>query len=555
MPPEVISKIVEFAQKLFGSANERLLREMMPLVNRINDLEPTFQKKSDHELRELTGRWKERLRGPKSFEEKQDILEQILPEAFANVREAARRTLVTPAPDSPYPTMRPFDVQLLGGIALHRQMIAEMVTGEGKTLVATLAAYLNALTGDGVHIVTVNDYLARRDCEWMGPLYNLLGMSAGAVQAHQPKDEKIAAYESDITYGTNSEFGFDYLRDNMEYEVEDQAQLSRGLHYAIIDEVDNILIDEARTPLIISGPVTQQSDKYYAAKRLADAMKPDQHYEVKEKEETCQPTGEGWDLAERMLGVDNIHSADNLDAQEWPHFIETALRAKEFFNRDEQYIVRDGEVVIVDEFTGRLMEGRVWSDGLHQAVTVKEGLKLKEETQTIATITLQNFFRLYDKLAGMTGTAKTEEGEFHKIYDLGVVVIPTNLPLRRTEHPDVVYRTQDEKWKAVTEEIADVHETGRPILVGTTSVEKSEILSEQLLRNGIQHDVLNARPEAAAREADIVAEAGQPGNVTIATNMAGRGTDIVLGPGVAEKGGLHIVGTERHEARRIDNQL
>ena len=555
MVTQVLSKIAEFASKIFGSANERLLGEMIPIVNRVNELEPEFQRKTDGELRELTRQWQKRLRGPKSHEEKQEILEDILPRAFANVREAARRVLVTPAPDSPYPTMRPFDVQLIGGVALHRQMIAEMVTGEGKTLVATLAAYLNALSGDGVHIVTVNDYLARRDCEWMRPLYNLLGLSAGFIQSHQPKDEKSAAYKCDITYGTNSEFGFDYLRDNMEYERDDQVQLSRGLHYAIVDEVDNILIDEARTPLIISGPVTQQSDKYYAANRVAQAMEQGRDYEAKEKEEACHLTDEGVEMAQRMLGVDDLYHADDLDVQQWQHFLETALRAKEFFHRGERYIVRDGEVVIVDEFTGRLMEGRVWSDGLHQAVTVKEGLKLKEETQTIATITLQNFFRLYDKLAGMTGTAMTEASEFHKIYDLGVVSIPTNLPLRRKAHPDVVYRTQDEKWEAVGEEIKEVHEEGRPILVGTTSVEKSEMLSKMLRRKGIDHEVLNARPEQAAREAEIVAKAGQAGNVTIATNMAGRGTDIVLGPGVAEKGGLHIVGTERHEARRIDNQL
>ncbi|MFW6457449.1 MAG: preprotein translocase subunit SecA [Planctomycetota bacterium] len=554
MATQILSKVAEFAGKIFGSSNERILRELRPIVDKINKLEPEFQKKTDAELRELTSRWQERLSGPKSFDEQQDILEEILPQAFANVREAARRVLITPAPDSPYPTMRPFDVQLVGGIALHRQMIAEMVTGEGKTLVATFAAYLNALTGEGVHLVTVNDYLARRDCEWMGPLYNFLGMRAGFIQSHQPNDEKRAAYACDITYGTNSEFGFDYLRDNMEYEVSDQVQVSRGLHYAIIDEVDNILIDEARTPLIISGPVTEETDKYYAARRVAKKAEPGKDYEVKEKEEACHLTDEGVELAQNMLGEEDLY-ADDPDVMEWQHFLETALRAKEFYTRDEQYIVRDGEVVIVDEFTGRLMEGRVWSGGLHQAVMVKEGLPLKKETQTIASITLQNFFRLYDKLAGMTGTAKTEEDEFHKIYDLGVVSIPTNLPLRRKEYPDVVYRTQEEKWEAVVDEIEEVHEEGRPVLVGTTSVDKSELLSKMLNRQGLEHEVLNARPEAAAREADIVANAGQPGVVTISTNMAGRGTDIVLGPGVADKGGLHIVGTERHEARRIDNQL
>jgi len=535
MSKELLTRVLNVGRKVLGSANERILREMMPLVDRIGALEPAFQKKTDAELRELTRRFRERLRGPKSFEEKQRILDEILPEAFANVREAARRVLITPAPDSPYPTMRPFDVQIIGGIALHRQMIAEMVTGEGKTLVAIFAAYLNGLTGDGVHIVTVNDYLARRDCDWMSPVYNLLGLSAGYIQSHQPKPEKAAAYKCDVTYGTNSEFGFDYLRDNMEYELEDQVQVSRGLHYAIIDEVDNILIDEARTPLIISGPVTQQSDKYYAAHRIARAAKPGRDYEVKEKEQSCHLTDQGVELAQRMLGVEDLY-ADDPDIMEWQHFIETALRAKEFFHRDEQYIVRDGEVIIVDEFTGRLMEGRVWSDGLHQAITVKEGQRLKEETQTIATITLQNFFRLYKKLAGMTGTAKTEEAEFHKIYNLGVVVIPTNLPLRRESAPDVVYRTEKEKWQGVVEEIVQAHEAGRPVLVGTTSIEKSEHLSKLLDRRGIEHEVLNARPEQAAREAEIVAKAGQPGHVTIATNMAGRGTDIVLGTSWARSG-------------------
>jgi preprotein translocase subunit SecA len=552
MVKKVLTKITKLATKIFGTANDRLLQELYPIVDQINSCEPEFHRKTDAELRELTRKWRRQLRELENAEDRRKMLDDILPYAFANAREAARRVLITPAPDSPYPTMRPFDVQMIGAIALHRQMIAEMVTGEGKTLVAAVAAYLNALAGEGVHVVTVNDYLARRDCEWMEPLYNALGLTAGYIQSHQPPHEKKAAYECDVTYGTNSEFGFDYLRDNMRYEVDNQVQLRRGLHYAIVDEVDNILIDEARTPLIISGPVTQQSDKYHEAWRIARDAEEGKHYEVKEKEETCHLTEEGEAWVEKRLGVDSLRTEET---QEWPHFIETALRAKEFFHRDEQYIVRDGEVVIVDEFTGRLMEGRVWSDGLHQAVTVKEGLKLKEETQTIASITLQNFFRLYDKLAGMTGTAKTEEGEFYKIYNLGVLVIPTNLPLRRISHPDVVYRTCDEKWKAVVEEIDKVNEDERPVLVGTTSVEKSESLSRMLHRKGIAHEVLNARPEQAAREAEIVSHAGQAGQVTIATNMAGRGTDIVLGPGVAERGGLHIVGTERHESRRIDNQL
>jgi len=548
----VLLKVLDVAKAVVGTSNERLLSEMVPLVDRITALEPEFHRKPDGELRALTDKFKERLRGPKDDDEKQRILDEILPEAFANVREAARRRLITPAPDSPYPMMRPFDVQLIGGIVLHRRMIAEMVTGEGKTLVATFAAYLNALPGDGVHIVTVNDYLARRDCLWMRPVYNLLGLTAGFIQANQDYEEKRQAYKCDVTFGTNTEFGFDYLRDNMRYSTEHQVQLVRGLNYAIVDEVDNILIDEARTPLILSGPVMQQSDKYYMAANIARALKAGQDYEAKVKEESCHLTDSGIARAERMIGVDSLYSEQTM---EWPHFIETALRAKDFFQRDTDYIVKDGEVVIVDEFTGRLMEGRVWSDGLHQAVTVKEGLKLKEETQTEATITLQNLFRLYKKLAGMTGTAITEAGEFYKIYKLGVLAIPTNLPLIRKEHADRVFRTEDEKWDAVVEEIVDIHKDGRPALVGTTSIEKSEKLSTGLHRKGIEHEVLNAKPEFAAREAEIVAKAGQPGAVTIATNMAGRGTDIVLGPGVAGKGGLHIVGTERHEARRVDNQL
>ncbi len=548
----ILDKIGGAFKAVLGTSNERLLRDMVPPVDRIGSLEPEFQRKSDAELREMTEKFRERLRPERSREDRAGVLDDILPEAFAAVREAARRMLVTPAPDSPYPTMRPFDVQLIGGIALHRGMIAEMVTGEGKTLVATFAAYLNGLTGGGVHIVTVNDYLARRDCEWMSPVYNLLGMTASAIQAGQDPAEKRAAYACDITYGTNSEFGFDYLRDNMRYSPEAQAQLGCGLNYAIVDEVDNILIDEARTPLIISGPVMQQSEKYYKANSIAKALRAGQDYEVKEKEQSCHLTDEGEARVEKMLGVDSIRTEETM---EWPHFLETALRSHHFFERDKEYIVKDGEVVIVDEFTGRLMEGRVWSDGLHQAVTVKEGLKIREETQTLATITYQNFFRLYDKLAGMTGTAMTEGEEFHKIYDLAVVAIPTNLPLIRAEHPDVVFRDEDDKWKAVVEEVKDTHGEGRPVLVGTTSVEASEQLSTRLMRLGVEHEVLNARPEQAAREADIVAKAGQPESVTIATNMAGRGTDIVLGPGVAGRGGLHIVGTERHEARRIDNQL
>ncbi|MEE9606034.1 MAG: preprotein translocase subunit SecA, partial [Candidatus Scalindua sp.] len=438
--------------------------------------------------------------------------------------------------------------QLIGGIVLHQGKISEMTTGEGKTLVATLPAYLNALEGKGVHIVTVNDYLADRDKNWMGPMYEFLGLSTGAIQSNQSHEEKMAAYRADITYGTNNEFGFDYLRDNMRVYREEQVQ--GKLNYAIVDEVDSILIDEARTPLIISGPSEESTEKYYTADKIARGLKQGKHYEMKEKEKNAHLTDEGTSVVEKQLGVDSIYSDINMD---WPHYIEQSLRAHALFKKDTDYIVRGREVIIVDEFTGRLMEGRVWSDGLHQAIQAKERLKIKEENQTLATITLQNFFRLYSKLSGMTGTAVTEAAEFDKIYGLEVVVIPTNKPLKRHSFPDKVYCTAKEKDDAIIEEIAEVHETGRPILVGTISIEKSEMLGTALSRRGIEHEVLNTKQHA--REAVIVAKAGQRGNVTIATNMAGRGTDIVLGDGIAELGGLHIVGTARHEARRIDNQL
>ena len=400
MAPKVLESLSGIAKSVLGTANERILQGMYPLVQRINALEPEFQRKPDAELRALTDKFRERLRGPKSFEEKQQVLGEILPEAFATVREAARRVLITPSPDSPYPTMRPFDVQLIGGIVLHRGMIAEMVTGEGKTLVATFAVYLNALAGDGVHLVTTNDYLARVGRDWMGPVYEFLGLSAGVIQSGQEPEEKRAAYMCDVTYGTNTEFGFDYLRDNMRYEPEHQVQIIRGLNYAIVDEVDNLLIDEARVPLILSGPVTQQSEKYYMANNVAKALREGPDFEAKEKEQNCQLTDEGISRTEHLLGVDSLYSEQQMD---WPHFIETALRAHRFYKRDTDYIVKEGEVVIVDEFTGRLMEGRVWGDGLHQAVTVKEGLRLKEETQTVGTITHQNFFLLYKKLVGHDG--------------------------------------------------------------------------------------------------------------------------------------------------------
>jgi len=423
-----------------------------------------------------------------------------------------------------------------------------MTTGEGKTLVATLPAYLNALAGKGVHIVTVNDYLARRDAEWMGPLYELLGLTVGSIQHDMPDGERRAAYASDITFGTNNEFGFDYLRDNMKFRAEDMVQPNHS--YAIVDEVDSILIDEARTPLIISGPAEQSTELYYKVDRIIPALKAERDYEVEEKNRSAALTEEGVAHIERLLGVDNLYDASNMDMV---HHVQQAVKAHALFKRDRDYLVKDGEVVIVDEFTGRMMPGRRWSDGLHQAVEAKEGVKIERENQTLATITFQNFFRMYDKLAGMTGTAMTEAPEFHKIYELEVMAIPTNEPLVRDEMPDVIFRTEPEKWTAVVEEIAHLHETGRPVLVGTTSIEKSEKISRMLDKHGVKHVVLNAKNHE--REAEIVARAGERNAVTIATNMAGRGTDIVLGAGVADLGGLHVLGTERHEARRIDNQL
>ena len=518
--------------KVFGNRNDKILTEIRPTVDQVNLLEPTFQSLSDEALRAQTGEFRRRL-------SEGETLDDLLPEAFAAVRESARRTV----------GLRHYDVQIIGGVVLHRGMIAEMVTGEGKTLVATLPAYLNALTGRGVHIVTVNDYLARRDRDWMGPVYEALDLTVGVITAGMDHAERHAAYRCDIAYGQNNEFGFDYLRDNMETSLERQVQ--RNLqHYAIVDEVDSILIDEARTPLIISGPAYESTDKYYKADKVARALKEGVHYEVKEKEGRVILTEEGIVRAQEVAGVGSFYEGRNMD---WPHHIDQALRAHKIFKRDRDYIVKNGQVVIVDEFTGRLMEGRSWSDGLHQAVEAKERLKIKQENQTLATITFQNFFRMYDKLAGMTGTAKTEENEFYKIYGLEVVVMPTNRPLRRVNKPDVILLTKEEKYESIIDEIQRIHETGRPVLVGTVSIETSELLSSMLRKRGIEHEVLNAKHHE--REAQIIASAGQAAHVTIATNMAGRGTDIVLGEGVADSGGLHILGTERHEARRIDNQL
>lgn len=605
-----------FLTGLFGSSNERFVRRLGyirptsptaahtviagSLLEQVNQHEERMQALSDDELRALTPQFRERLAQGAT-------LEDLLPEAFAACREAGWRTK----------KMRHFDVQILGGIVLHRGNIAEMVTGEGKTLVATLPAYLNALEGKGVHVVTVNDYLARRDCEWMSPIYRALGISAGFIQSDMDPAERRKAYDCDITYGTNSEFGFDYLRDHMKPARWGDPdfptyyhQCQKALNYAIIDEVDNILIDEARTPLIISGPAFTDVRRYDKANAIAvqltDLQKhePNRYFEVKEKEHTCHLTDDGIHKAEELAGVESFYTAGNM---EWPHLIDNALKAHHLYKKDKQYAVmrhpETGElsIIIIDEFTGRLMIGRQWSDGLHQAVEAKharDGVKIKEETQTLATVTLQNFFKLYKKLAGMTGTAMTEADEFWKIYKLEVIAIPTNKPLIRTNHPDVIYRTAREKWKAVVEEVVEVQATGRPILIGTTDVDKSIKLSELLKRRGIKHELLNALPEHAARESEIVAQAGRVGAVTISTNMAGRGTDIILGGNpeplawarlkdkyasrldvpenewktlvveietkekmreegqrVKEMGGLHIIGTERHDARRIDNQL
>ena len=532
MAASVLESFARVWTRIFGSRNERVLKQLYPVVDRIGALEPKLRRLSDRSLAAKTGEFRARL-------EKGETLDDLLPEAFAVVRETAKRML----------GQRHFDAQLLGGIVLHQGKIAEMTTGEGKTLVATLPAYLNALSGKGVHVVTVNDYLAERDRNWMGSIYQFLGLTVGVIQqSDYDYGRKQAAYRSDITYGTNNEFGFDYLRDNMKWRLEDQSQ--RRLNYAIVDEVDSILIDEARTPLIISGPSEESTDKYYKADQIARRLKEGDDFEIKLKEHAVIVSERGTEKAEGMAGVESFFSGRNMD---WPHHLEQALRAHHLYSRDKEYVVQEGEIIIVDEFTGRLMPGRRWSDGLHQAVEAKEGIKIREENQTLATITFQNFFRMYQKIAGMTGTALTEAAEFDRIYKLDVVVVPTNRPLVRKDLDDKIYLSVKEKYDAIVEEIRDVHQQGRPVLVGTISIENSEKLSAMLERRGIQHEVLNAKNHA--REAVIVAKAGQPGHVTVATNMAGRGTDIVLGPGVAQKGGLHILGTERHEARRIDNQL
>ena len=573
-------------KKIVGSKNERELKRMWPVVEKINGLESQVAGLTDDQLREKTFEFKERIARGES-------LDSLLPEAFAVCREGGKRAL----------GMRHFDVQLIGGMVLHQGKIAEMKTGEGKTLVATLPAYLNALTGRGVHVVTVNDYLARRDSEWMGRLYRFLGLTVGVIVHGIDDEERRAAYAADITYGTNNEFGFDYLRDNMKFALEDYVQ--RPFYFSIVDEVDSILIDEARTPLIISGPTEDSTDKYYIIDRIIPHLKKGEakeveantlsgkrkvytgDYTVDEKARSSSLTEEGVARVEKLLKIDNLYDPNHMEIL---HHVNQALRAHALFRRDVDYVVKDGEVIIVDEFTGRLMPGRRWSDGLHQAIEAKEGVEIENENQTLATITFQNYFRMYEKLSGMTGTADTEAEEFHKIYKLEVTVIPTNRPLLRPDFPDVIYKTEQEKFNAVIDEIRGCHEKGQPTLVGTISIEKSEVLAEMLRKQGVPHNVLNAKQHE--REAEIVAQAGRKGMVTIATNMAGRGTDILLGgnpEGLAKQwrrsnpdapeeeyekvlaeyrdlcarehdevvalGGLHIIGTERHESRRIDNQL
>ena len=517
--------------KVFGSKNERELKRLQPTVDEINRLEPDMQALSDDRLRAQTALFRERL-------DRGESIEDLLPEAFAAVREASRRVL----------NMRHFDVQLIGGMVLHQGRIAEMKTGEGKTLVATLSAYLNALTGKGVHIITVNDYLARRDTEWMGQIYQFLGLSVGTILNGLNEQERIEAYGADITYGTNNEFGFDYLRDNMKFDPETLVQ--REPHYAIVDEVDSILIDEARTPLIISGPAEKSTSLYYEVNGIIPSLVREADYTIDEKAKSVTLTEEGVAKAEAKLNVDNLYDPKYIELL---HHINQALKAHTLFKKDVDYIVKNGEVIIVDEFTGRLMPGRRYSEGLHQALEAKEGVKIENENQTLATITFQNYFRMYDKLAGMTGTADTEAAEFKKIYDLDVAVIPTNMPMIRIDFQDAIYKTKREKYEAVLDEIEELYRRGQPVLVGTISIDVSESLSQKLKKRGIPHEVLNAKNHE--KEAEIIAMAGQKGAVTISTNMAGRGTDIVLGEGVTDLGGLHILGTERHESRRIDNQL
>ncbi len=523
--------ITSLLTKVFGSKNDRELKKLQPTIENINAFEPEIQALSDEQLKAQAVLFRQRL-------EKGESLDDILPEAFATVREASVRTL----------KMRHFDAQLIGGIVLHQGKIAEMKTGEGKTLAATLPAYLNALSGKGVHIITVNDYLARRDTEWMGHIYNFLGLSVGSILHGLDDEERKAAYGADITYGTNNEFGFDYLRDNMKFDLESVVQ--GELNFAIVDEVDSILVDEARTPLIISGPAEKSTDLYYQINGIIPRLVKDKDYTIDEKARAAVLTEEGVARAEHILQVDNLYDHKNIELL---HHINQALKAYALFKRDVDYIVKNGEVIIVDEFTGRLMPGRRYSEGLHQALEAKENVRIENENQTLATVTFQNYFRMYNKLSGMTGTADTEAAEFKKIYDLDVSIIPTNMPMIRDDFPDSIYKTRREKFNAVMDEIEQLHQEGQPVLVGTISIDVSEDLSKKLKKRGIKHTVLNAKNHE--KEAEIIAMAGQKGGVTISTNMAGRGTDIVLGEGVTDLGGLRIIGTERHESRRIDNQL
>jgi len=517
--------------KIFGSKNERVLKGIQPLVDRINSFEPDIQKLDDAGLAAKTVEFRERFA-------KGESLDDLLPEAFAVTREAAKRVIGE----------RHYDVQLIGGVVLHQGKIAEMKTGEGKTLCSTLAVYLNALSGKGVHVVTVNDYLASRDSEWMGAIYRFLGLTTGTIIHDMNDQERQEAYNADVTYGTNNEFGFDYLRDNMKFDIKDYCQ--RDFNFAIVDEVDSILVDEARTPLIISGPADISTELYHSVDKLIPRFKKDEHYSLDEKARTVSMTEEGVTLGEQLLKVENLYDPKNI---EYLHHLNQGLKAHLLFQNDVDYLVKDGEVVIVDEFTGRTMPGRRYSDGLHQALEAKEGVKVEQENQTLASITFQNYFRLYEKLAGMTGTADTEAAEFKKIYNLDVVIIPTHKNMIREDFPDSIYKNIPAKYKAVVREIEELHKKGQPVLVGTISIDVSEKISNMLKKKGVKHSVLNAKHHE--KEAEIIAEAGQKGRVTIATNMAGRGTDIKLGKGVPDIGGLHILGTSRHESRRIDNQL
>ena len=534
----------QIINKVFGDYNTKELKKIQPKVSQINQKEEEYQKLSDDELKDNTNKFKERIKNG-------ETVDDLLIEAFATVKNACRRLMgakFTMGKNEEEWYMIPYDCQLIGGMVLHRGKISEMKTGEGKTLVAALATYLNALTGKGVHVITVNDYLASRDAKWMGVIYEYLGLTVGTIVHGITNEERMDAYKADITYGTNNEFGFDYLRDNMAGSMEERVQ--RELNYAIVDEIDSILIDEARTPLIISSPAEESTKKYFQYSQLVNQLTPVEHFIIDEKAKTVTLTEDGIAKMEKILGVENIYTdAGFLEV----HHIEQALKAKAIFKRDTDYLVKDDEILIIDEFTGRLMPGRRYSDGLHQAIEAKENVEIKNESKTLATVTFQNYFRIYNKLAGMTGTAKTEEEEFFKIYNLETIVIPTNKPIARNDHPDMIYKSQKGKFMSVVDAIKEYHEKGQPALVGTVSVEKSEVLSKLLKMNGVPHEVLNAKNHE--REAEIVSKAGQKGAVTIATNMAGRGTDIKLGDGVKELGGLVIIGTERHDSRRIDNQL